>query len=360
MTTLDSTIADPSNATPAPAGTTADPSPVSSAEIQAPASPGDTPASTPDAPVDDRASLLKIVREVVQVAPKTPLQGEGSPTAPGLASPATDPALTPAAPDPLESDPTDDEIKALVPRTKARVERLLAQRNEARTQTESLKPDAAKWQQMDGYLRKHDLAAEDANLLLGVGAALRRGDFKGFLDGVMPYVDLCREGLGISLPKDIQGKVDAGDLSVEAATELSVTRFANSRLQGQAKANSDAATAAQAAEAQTRTANAVGAAVVSWEQSVAARDPDYAKKAPHVERVAQALIAQYGRPGTPDDALVLAKRAYEEVSNLFAAARPAPVATLPQPSGARAVGNTRPEPKSLMEAAMGALEKMRG
>lgn len=337
------------------------PSPDQSAGTQAPASsPGDNAASPPDAPVDDRAELLKVVRDVVEAKPKTPPQGEGTTAAPEPASPDPDPNAQPPA-DPLDTDPTEEELKALHPRSKARIEKLLSQRNGFRTELETLKPDADKWKQMHGYLTQHDLAAEDVNLLLGVGAALRRGDFKAFRDGVAPYLRLADEALGLALPDDLQAKVDAGELSQETAVQFSTTRFSNNRLQQTVQANNEAAEAARQAEAEARVNQAVTQSVTSWEQGVQARDPDYAKKAPMVLRYSQALIAELGRPRTPEDAVALAQRAYAEVNATFAAARPAPVPTRRQPSGAQAVnGTARPEPASMMEAVMRGLEAARG
>lgn len=342
------------------ADTSSDPSvdtasPSVNADTQASASPGETPATAPVAPIDDRAELLSIVQNVVQADPKNP-KGEGQPTASELEAPKDNTAATP---DPLDADPTDDELKALQPRTKRRMEQVLKQRNEARTEAETLKPAAARWQQMDGYLKRHDLAAEDVNLLLGVGAALRRGDFKAFLDGVSPYVDLARQNLGLTLPADLQSKVDEGEISTEAATELSVTRLTNARLADQAKANTVAAQTAAQAEQQTRLATSVNAAVTSWEAEVKSRDPDYAKKAATVLRFSQALMAEHGSPRTPEAAVALAKRAYDEANDVFKGALPPPVATRPAPVGARAVNNARAEPRTLMEAARLGLERSR-
>ena len=344
-----SSLADPAD-TPSPAP----------ADNQAPASSGENPASTPDAPVSDRDALLKVVRDVVKVEPKTPLAGEGDTAAPEPASPGTDPAATQAAADALEADPTDTELAGLVPRTRQRIEKLLGQRNAARTEIEALKPRSAKWDQMEGYLTRHDLAAEDVNLLLGVGAALRRGDFKAFRDGVMPYVELANQALGLSLPPDIQTKVDTGELSAEAAKELATTRFTNARLQGQAQARTETDAATRAAEGEARISQEVQGAVTAWEAATKGRDPDYAKKAPAVLRITQALMLQYGRPRTAEAAVAMAKSAYEEAGRMFAAARPAAPPTLPQPSGARAVNGARAEPRSLREAVMRGLERGRG
>jgi hypothetical protein len=334
--------------------------PDTTAETQAAASPGENSASPPDAPVDDRAGLLAAVQKVVQAEPKNPA-GEGSAAAPDGSSTnetKTDPQAEAQAAA-LEADPTEDELKALAPKTKARIEKLLDQRRAARQEVEALKPQAAKWQQMEGYLTRHDLAAEDANTLLGIGAALRRGDFKTFVEGVGPYWVLAHEALGLSVAPDLRAKVDAGEMSEDAAKQLTATRIANSRLQGQVKANTEAATAQRAEVEHARTAQAVGSAIAEWEAGIKARDPDYAKKAAAVEEEAQLLIKAHGHVKSVEEGLKIAQQAYDRINRLFAAGRPTPAPSQRQPSGARAVNGARAEPKSMMEAAQAALDRMR-
>jgi hypothetical protein len=107
-------------------------------------------------------------------------------------------------------------------------------------------------------------------------------------------------------------------------------------------------------------ANAVQAAVTTWETETKGRDPDYALKAPAVLRISQALIAEQGRPKTAEAAVAMAKAAYEEAGRMFAAVRPAPRPTASVPSGARAVNGARAEPTTMMEAAIRGLERSRG
>lgn len=349
-----SSVASSTEGAPAPTDTSiASPA---TADTQAPADTGDNTASPPDAPVSDRDALLQVVKDVVKADPKNPSKGEGDPAAPDTADPAKDPVT---GADPLETDPTEDELKGMHPRTQKRVGRLLAQRNEARATVATLQPNADRWQQFDGYLRKNDLAGEDVNLLLGIGAALRRGDFKAFRDGVMPYVDLANQALGDALPADLQAKVDAGEIAADAAKELSTTRFANARLQSEATARETAATATRQAEESNRTFHTVSTAVTEWEQGIKARDPDYDRKAKLVERFSIALVAEKGRPTTAAAAVKLAQDAYDEASRTYAAMRPAPVPTRPAPSSAAGPTTARREPTSLMEAAMQGLERSR-
>jgi hypothetical protein len=89
---------------------------------------------------------------------------------------------------------------------------------------------------------------------------------------------------------------------------------------GHAQENTAAAQAAERQEAYRRLADAVNIAVTNWENEVQSRDPDYVKKAPTVQRIAQALIAKEGLPATAEAAVALVKRAYEETNVIFAQA----------------------------------------
>lgn len=335
------------------AASTSDSAPVSAPDTHA--DPGTaaetTPASPSDAPVDDHAGLLEAVQKVVQPATAKNPEGEA-------ARDKSDPDKTQTSettPDPLEADPGEQELAALVPKTRKRMERLLAQRNAARTDLDQLKDPAAKWEQFNTYLTQAEMAPEDVNLLLSVGAHLRAGRMREFRDAIMPYVQLANEALGDWLPGDLQAKVDEGELAQETAAEMSRLRYANARLTGQAQASDRNTQEAR----QQQTSNAVRGAVTVWEEGVKRRDPDYARKAGAVMRISQALIAEHGAPETPDAAIKLAERAYAEANNWAGGFRPATQSTRPVPDSTRVVNGARAEPTSLMEAAMRGLERSR-
>ena len=87
--------------------------------------------------------------------------------------------------------------------TRERIEQLLGQRN-------AFKAEAEVTQTLRNFLVTNDIAREDFQLTLDLAAAMRRGDFKSFLEGVGPYVQLATQALGITLPPDLQGEVTAG------------------------------------------------------------------------------------------------------------------------------------------------------
>lgn len=364
-----------------------DTAPSSSADTAAPTppSPADTATATPSPPSgdkpdsqspssgdsrqSDREGLLAAVKAVVPPstdAPKVP-SDDVDPADAGQA-PAPDQAAAsggqdPPAPDaPLDlnaPDPTAAELKKLRPETRKRFEQLLAQRNEVRTQLEQAQPELTQHRQLQGYLSQHNLASDDVNALLAVGAALRAGDHKAFLDGVAPYVMAAQEAMGLRISRDLQTQVDDGTISEEAAREMTRTRHramqAEHRLQEQ--------TTIATTEATNRNVMAIRHGVEQWETNIRTRDPDYPHKANAVRRFSQALLQERGTPQTQEQAVALVQAAYDEANAELRRLRPPPQATRPAPSGIHSAGNgaTPPtaEPRSMMEAARRALAAMR-
>ena len=374
---------DPASATdgnqdPAPSSSadTAAPSPPNTADNTATATPsppsGDTPDShsppSGDSRQSDREGLLAAVRAVVPPStdsPKVPSSdvdpADGQAPVPdqaaasgGQAPPAPDAPLDLTAP-----DPTDAELKKLRPETRRRFERLLAQRNEARTSLEQIQPELTQHRQLQGYLSQHQLAPDDVNSLLAVGAALRAGDYKGFLEGVTPYVMAAQEAMGLRVARDLQTQVDDGTLSEEAAREMTRTRHramaAEQRLQEQ--------TTIATTEATNRNVMAIRHGVEQWETNIRTRDPDYPHKANAVRRFSQALLQERGVPQTQEQAVALVQAAYDEANAELRRLRPVPQPTRPAPSGIHSAANgaTPPtaEPQTMMDAARRALAAMR-
>lgn len=353
-------VADPSPAPEsqvAPTVTPTNDAPPSGADSSSPPS-GDTPQS-------DRAGLLAAVRSVLQPTKdgdKSPVPGQETDVAGKTGTQTGDPAPVPPTtdqstqtPDPLAADPTEAELKRLKPETRKRVERLLQQRDEARTSLSQAEPELAQHRQLTGYLREHQLAPDDVNMLLGVGASLRRGDFQGFLQGVMPYVQVAQEALGLRLPPDLAQQVEDGTISEKAARELTQTRHRALQAESQVKEQT-----AQQGQAETeRRVTAVRTTIDEWEAETRRKDPDYPVKAAAVRRIGQALLQERGPPQSPAEARQLVQAAYDEATTLMLRARPAPQPTRRSPSGIQGTTALPLEPKSMKEAALMALENMR-
>lgn len=356
--------------------TTGAPSP-SAPDSSSPSSGTDSKApSSGDSRQSDRDGLLAAVRKVVETKADTGAASEGDDltqtdadatrdqaTGDQAAASGTDgtkPPGTPASqttPDPTtDADPTEAELKKLRPETRRRFERLLAQRNEARQGIEAMQPELTQHRRLQGYLQENQLAPEDVNTLLGVGAALRRGDYKGFLDGVTPFVMAAQEALGLRVAPDLVKQVNEGTIDEAAARELTRTRHRATQAEARLKdANQTVTTTRQAQHT-----DSIRAAVDSWEAGIRQRDPDYAQMSDAVRRTTQGLLQERGSPRTPQEAVALTQAAYDEVRIILARARPAPRPTRATPSSIHvATGTATAEPRTMKDAVLNALSGMR-
>ena len=205
LTDSPSTVETDQASTPAPASAEAQPSapqPSANGDVSGSSSPasGESPTSA-----ETRESLLDVVRKAAPQKERQPVQddqkgvnGRGASPAPS-AQPGED--LGPV---------TQTEMDGYHPRTKKRIQQLLADNDGLRKQIEPLKARADTTEQLQNFLKQSDIAKEDFGLVLDLAAAMRRGDFKTFLEGVGPYVKLAQESLGITLPPDLAQAVRQG------------------------------------------------------------------------------------------------------------------------------------------------------
>lgn len=357
-----------------PADSSPPPSPQGDGGVTSPSpsdisKPDSTSPSSSDSRQSDRDGLLAAVRAAVPEKKPEPDTTEGQDDAGGQdreaasgdgqddagdKKPAAAETATDEKPDLNAADPTEAELKQYRPATRKRIEALLAQRNEARTELERVAPELKQHRELQGYLTEHQLAPDDMNALLHVGAALRRGDYQGFLDGVAPYVIASQEALGLRIAADLHQQVTDGTLSEDAAREMTRTRHraaqAEHRLKEQGQQHQQ--------ESQQRSVADIRAAVDTWEANIRARDPDYALKAHVVRRYSQALLNERGIPTTVQDAVALTQAAYDEATAEFNRMRPPPQPTRRTPSSVHASATNgsgaAPPPSTMLEAAKAA------
>jgi hypothetical protein len=345
---------------------TVSPPPATPDDIASSSNADRTSPSSGDSRQSDREGLLAAVKKVVETKPEASIlpsddaESDAQDQVSGDQAAATGRDQTPDTQTPEEQtelpDPTEAELKKLRPETRRRFERLLAQRNEARSTIESLQPELVSHRQLQGYLQQHQLSSEDANLLLGIGAVLRRGDYQGFLNGVMPYVMAAQEAVGLRLPPDLQERVDQGLIDDATARELTRTRHQSN----QARAELQSVQQERSATQQTQHVQNMRNAVDTWEAGIQRRDPDYAQMSGAVRRYAQALLQERGLPRTDAEAVALSQTAYDEVKATFGRVRPPPKPTRPSPSSIHvATGAPAADPRNMKEAVVMALANMR-
>lgn len=246
------------------------------------------------------------------------------------------------------ADPSKEEIAAMAPNTRRRVNQLLAQRAELRTETQALRQDAEAFNGFREVVKGYGLSPEHVDPLLQIGGHLRRGPegYKAFLAAVEPVIANVREALGLTVPTDLQGRVDQGDMTEDAAKELSRTRHQAALAETKA---TDAQRETQGHVAERHRAS-VHKAVTDWQTTAQATDPDFALKLKPMQLAAKALLAERGPPRTPAEAVAYAQSAYATATEMVRGMAPKPTATRPTPAGHSASGNRSgqpPQPKNL-------------
>jgi hypothetical protein len=255
----------------------------------------------------------------------------------------------------LATDPTAEELAGYKKSTRERIEQLLGQRN-------AFKAEAEVTQTLRNFLVTNDIAREDFQLTLDLSAAMRRGDFKTFLEGVGPYVQLATQALGITLPPDLDQEVRAQRLTFDAAAQMSRDRYARALAEQRATRVTEVANSHSNQAQQQQFARSIEQTVSAWETGIRQSDPDYGRKEETVRQLLWSVVHEQGPPRSPEHAVEMAKEAYSRANNTvrhFASSRQA---TKPVPSsiGNRAASGARPEPKSMMEAAELGLARARG
>jgi ElaB/YqjD/DUF883 family membrane-anchored ribosome-binding protein len=304
---------------------------------------------------------MDAVLQVVKTTPEPDVLGRKDQTD-GTPKPPEPPVLGPDGkplPETKDEEVADEEAALAAEAnaaTKTKINRLFKQRRELRREVEQLRPDASVGGRLSSFAREHDLAPDDIVFGLTAMAAVRRGDYAAFYQAISPYVRKAQEVLGLVLPEDLGGRVQQGQLSEAAARELAVTRFNQQRAQEEARVNAERYSSAQIHAVQSD----VQRAVTSFEERLAANDPDYGAKADAIKRTAQALLLERGgKIGTVEDALDLVSKAHREVTAQYRRFAPQPRATAPAPNGHSQQPNARPAPKNMMEAALAGLENAR-
>jgi hypothetical protein len=297
-------------------------------------------------------AVLKAVKPADDADKEEPLAGT-SPPSESATSPTDAKGEGDKGPD-LTTDPSQEELAGYKKGTRERIEQLLAQRNHLRAEADVTST-------LRNFLVTNDIAREDFQLTLDLAAAMRRGDFKAFLEGVGPYVQLATHALGITLPQDLQAEVSAQRLTFDAAAQMSRDRYARA-LAEQREARATQVMGTQQTDAQRANfAKSIEQTVSAWENGIRQTDPDYGRKEETVRQLLWSVVHEQGPPQSPAHAVEIAKEAYNRANSVLRSSAPQRQPTRSVPSSInRAASGARPEPRSMMEAAELGLARARG
>jgi hypothetical protein len=311
--------------------------------------------------------LLQAVQKAVPElrTSQTDQEGPGGvPLAPASTSEtAKYPDDAPSGDDDLPDEVTPEELAKYLPGAKRRVDKLIEQRRALRADVARLKtlePQARAAESVTQYLKANDIGQDDFLLTLELAAAMRRGDFKTFYEGVRPYMQLAEEYLGVQLPQDLQQRVAEGHMTSQAARMFARERMDRALAESQRIRQAQVYDQTTSAHAQEQLANSVRDEVNRWEQAVMKADPDYAaKKQAAVQDTMWAVVREKGRPQSPEHAVAIANEAYRRVNQRYSAWVPPRRPTSMQPRSTGTTHGAAPEAKTLLEAVKFARESAR-
>jgi hypothetical protein len=304
----------------------------------------EAPAGSSPANGETEPDFLSVARSVVEEGGEAEDTSEAEPakTEPGAA------ASQAGDSDPKEQAEPDDENFSDVPFGKhPRFKKLIAQRNEYRTGHEQ-------FQKIQGYLVENGLTGQEAAEGFEVMALLKRDPAAAWAR-LKPIVQNLLVATGSVLPDDLKSRVQRGELSREAAMEMSQLRAGQQTLTQQQEFERQRQAQVQAHQAQQAVRSEVG----SWEMATRARDPDFDAKYDVIEGQVLRLQRAEGMPRNPTEAKAQLERAYQAANQMLASAQPRRPGVKPV-TGGRAAGTPRAEPTSMEEVVRRALEASRG
>lgn len=200
------------------------------------------------------------------------------------------------------------------------------QASEFQAKMAEIAPKAEQLDRIGSFMRENELTAEEVQQGFEIMALMKHNPVAA-LEKLVPHLDVLELAAGRKLPPDLQQRVDAGEVTPDIAQET-----ARARMDAQiARSRVERTEQAVQQDRVRETATAMKTAVEGWESSVKASDPDY----PHIQSFlidrTRVLMAETP-PRTPDEAVSLAKRAYDDVKAQMRRVMPQRAPTRPMTS----------------------------
>lgn len=284
----------------------------------------------------DAKGLQSIVRDVV--AARKPVTAAASPAEGTNEGPKTD-EKAPKEP--------DDENYTDVPFHKhPRFQQLLRK-------SKTYEQDATRYRNVEGFLANNGLVAEEAADALIVAGLLKTNPVEAW-KRLKPIVQNLLVAAGELVPDDLAPRVQAGELTRDAAIEVARSRAAVESVQRQQTFEEQ-----QRAEREKRSLEtAIQSEVSSWEQDRRAKDPNFEAKTKLLRAEVLDLQRTEGVPNTPAGVRAQLEKAYKAVVLPVAPPAPAPQPKTPIRPGTDP-GNAAPGPEDTLSIVRAARAKLR-
>lgn len=256
----------------------------------------------------------------------------------------------------------DDDDYSNVPFSKhPDFRKLVRKKNEYRDKAQAFEQDAVRYQNVQNFMDQNGLTAEEAADGLTTFALAKTNPVEAWKQA-KPWVQKLLVAAGEVLPDDLKARVQAGELSNDAALEVSRTRAMSNSMQ----ATQSFQEQRRQKQEQTSAASAITQAATDWEEDRRKKDPNFEAKMPLLMREVAFLQRRDGVPKTPEGVREQLKAAYKGIVLPAAPAAPTPrpaVGQVKKPitpvRGGQVAGGAKPEINSTMDVLQNVMAKRR-
>jgi hypothetical protein len=283
--------------------------------------------------------LLSVVRDVVEAkSPESP------------AGETEDQAGKAGGKETKSDDADEDEFKDVPFNKHPRFKQLIEERK-------SLKVRAQRSDNIEAFLRETGVADQEAANALEVIAMAKHQPAAAW-ERLKPWVQDLLVRAGEVLPDDLQQRVSQGEMSREAAIELSKARATNVSVEQQRQFERER----QEQQRQEAQRASLHQAVITWETGRSTTDPNFERKLPHIMKEVAWRHRNGDKPDTPEGVKAQLEDVYKAVSKELAPlvappkARPA---VRPVMGGQAASADLKPQPKNMLDVVQQSIEGMR-
>lgn len=291
----------------------------------------DADAGSSTATDENDEGLLGVVRDVVSARKE-----------PDAAASSADGAEAGSAADGTQPTGPDNENYSDVPFHKhPRFQALIADRN-------ALREDAGRYQNVLGYLEQNNLSSDEAANALGTFARAKVDPAGAFAE-LKPWLQDLLVRAGEVLSDDLQSRVASGELSAEAAQEISRERAKSKSHESRQTFEQQR----QERQTQTNLATELVSTADAWAKDRRVKDPNFAAKEPLLMREIAFIQSTEGKPKDAAGVRKQLQDAYEAVNKSFkppAAVTPPTRKPATRPvTGGTVTGTVREKPQTTLD-----------
>jgi hypothetical protein len=216
-------------------------------------------------------------------------------------------------------------------------------------QSNAYKQDATRYQNVQNFLDTNGLSAEEAADGMLIMSLMKTDPVEAW-KRLKPRVQALLVAAGEVLPEDLRLKVQNGEMSQEAALQVS---RANAAVQATQVRTSFQQQQRERQEANTA-ASALTGAAATWEENRRQKDPNFESKLPSLQKEILFLQHSEGKPTTPQGVVAQLQKAYKAVNDALPQqvrqpAQPQKKPAIRPVTGGTVAGGQKPENLSVLD-----------